>query len=153
MLLMKKILISQIDERWHKDSRYDRRSVDALGNLDEKIMQTLDNPTTQNKQAAMIALTGFTSAVESLINRGTLRRSYRTYSIFGYGCLDCCLCMVVSDFKQTLFEYKSRNGLPPTPKNFLKVLRSWQILSVVGYQYEMILDLVSVMTNSRVQLT
>ncbi len=149
---MKKRLISQIDQRWFLDARYDMRSVDALGVLDNKIVRLLDNPTTKNKQSAAKALTVFFKAVEKLIKCGYLTKAYSNYSIFGYGCWDCCMCMVLSDFEQSLLECGAHSPLRPTPPNFLRVLRSWQLLSVLGYQTDIVIDLMAVITRSRIQL-
>ncbi len=149
---MTKKLISQIDKRWHLVSRQDKHSADALAGLDFDIINVLDNPSTRNKQYAIAALAKFTQSVEKLIDRGKVLNGKRTYTIYNYGCWDCCLCMVATDFKQRLFEYGKSRGLTPTPQNFLRVLRTSQILSVIGFQFEIALDVMSIITRSRVQL-
>ena len=94
----------------------------------------------------------FSQAMETFIERGSLQKGSYSYPIKNYGCWDCCMCMVVSDFKQLLFEYGRKRGIPVTPQNFLKVVRSWQIMSVVGYQDEFVTDPMAVITKGRVQL-
>lgn len=149
---MRKRLISQIDKRWRNDARYDKRVVDALAELDDTIYDLLEKPSKGNKKTAVFAQKRFNQAMETFIARGALQKGSYSYPIKNYGCWDCCMCMVISDFQQRLFEYGRRQGLSVTPLHFLKVMRSWQILSCLGYQDEVVIDPVSVVTKGRVQL-
>lgn len=149
---MKKSLITQINQRWHQQSRYDGVAVDALQSLDEAIFNVLEKPAATNRLEAYRAQAEFNQAVQRLIQRGRLTQGRHQYPIKNYGCWDCCLCMVAADFRQQLYEYGTGKGLPPTPPHFLKVMRSWQILSVLGYLNDIVVDPMAVITRGRVQL-
>jgi len=149
---MKRILITQIDRRWRMTPRYDVRAVDALEKLDLAIMDCLDKPTAKNKKRAFIAQQKFNQAVQHLIDNGIVLRRKHNYSVEDYGCWECCLCMVAHDFKACFYRYGQHHGLIPTPPNMIAAMRSWQILSLLGYSFDLVIDPVSVVTNKQVQL-
>ncbi len=149
---MAKKLISQIDKRWSMYSRYETRATDSLADLDNELFMLLEKPTANRRKNALRALADFTQQVEKLIKRGEVLHGRGTYHINNYGCWDCCMCMVAADFNVLFYPYEKRQGLLPTPPHFLTVMRSWQMLSVVGYCDDIVTDAMTVITRGRVQL-
>lgn len=149
---MKKKLITQIDTRWRMMPRYDGRAVDTLEELDLAIVDCLDDPTDKNKIMALNAQQKFNHAVQGLIDDGVILRRKDNYSVGDYGCWDCCMCMVAHDLNARFYRNNQRDGLLPTPPNFIDAMRSWQILSFIGYTFDLVIDPITLVTNNKVQL-
>lgn len=149
---MKKKLITQIDPRWRDCVRYDGPAADALQGLDDILLAYLERPTPEGKAAALKAEGKLSRAIRAMIERGGMLRGKGSYSIYDYGCWDCCVCMVAADFSAKLFEYQKDTPLVPTPPNLIKVLHSWQIITPIAYLDEVVIDPVSVVTRGAVQL-
>tara|TARA_R110000782_G_scaffold30891_20_gene76642 strand:- start:625 stop:1371 length:747 start_codon:yes stop_codon:yes gene_type:complete len=149
---MSKKLITQIDTRWRMTPRYDDLAVDTLDELDLAIVDCLDEPTDKNKTIVLKAQHQFNHAVQRLIDEGILLRRKGNYSVEDYGCWDCCMCMVAHDLNIRLYRNNHRNGLIPTPPNFIEALRSWQIMSFIGYTFDLVIDPMTLVTKNKVQL-
>ncbi len=149
---MKKALITQIDTRWRMTPRYDVRAVDTLDELDVAIVDCLDEPTDKNKLMAITAQQQFNHAVQRLIDDGIVLSRKGNYSVEDYGCWDCCMCMVAHDLDARFYRNNQRYGLTPTPPHFIDALRSWQILSFIGYTFDLVIDSITLVTRNKVQL-
>lgn len=153
---------SQSNPRWNYLQRYDESSSDSLEELDKAILKVIDNTTRNDstKNVAYKVLFQFAKSVSDLIENGmnekcgTDDNSAHGYSIHEFGCWDCTMSMIISHFKERVYEYgKSESeSLPINPKNFIKSLRSWQLLSPIGYSFDIINDPIAIITKRKVQL-
>lgn len=149
---MTRKLISQIDVRWRMTPRYYVYAVESLDELDIAIKERLDKPSNKTKIIALKSLQRFNHAVHQLIDEGVELRRKDNYSIEDYGCWDCCMCMVAHDLNARFYQYDRRQGLQPTPTNLIEAMRSWQILSLIGYTFDLVIDPITLVTNNKVQL-
>ncbi len=149
---MKLILFNQTDPKWRSLPRYHEQSTETLEALDEAIQTNLIQASKRNKHKAMRAARHFYQAVCVFINEGFKPGRSQNYSIEKYGCWECCLCMIAHDHNIHFYEYSKRTKLSPNPKTLIATLRSWQLLSPIGYSYDLVIDPISVMTRSKLQL-
>lgn len=149
---MHKTLITQIDPKWRMTPRYDVGAVDTLEGLDFAILNCLKEPTDKKKSKAFFAQQQFNHSIQRLIEDGGVLRRNDNYSVEDYGCWDCCLCMVAHDLNARFYRYGKGRSLAPTPPNLIEALRSWQVLSLIGYSFDLVTDPMSLVTHNKVQL-
>lgn len=149
---MKRMLFTQTHPHWRNLPRYHEQSAEQLEALDEAIQACIKYPNKKNKDIAKDAACQFIQAVEVLIDEGFKPGRRQNYSVELYGCWDCCMAMIMSDHNIFLYEYGQRRRLLPNPANLITTLSSWQIMSPIGYAYDLIIDPIVVITRSRLQL-
>jgi len=150
---MKSRFFSQKDPRWANLPRYHAKSADALQELDEHVFSgVLVKAGKVDYPLIWEAYCRFTAGLAELLDQGPGEGSTEGYTLYDYGCWDCVICMIVDQLEEQFYEYESYTGLDPVPPNFIHALRSWQVLSVMGYAYDIVIDPVSVVTQSRVQM-
>ena len=157
---MKKIFFSQVDPRWNYLHRYHKSSADDLQILDEKIIGCLNNPKNMRKKnQAWNAFGQFTKGVADLIESGMKDNKGDTsgYSIHDYGCWDCTIAMIIGHFEKKIYCYDTDKSsgysiCKVTPETLVKSLRSWQILSPIGFYFDIFNDPMSIITNRKIQL-
>ena len=126
--------------------------------MDKAILKVIDKNTRDNetKNVAYKALLSFTNNISDLIENGMNEREEYTdgYSVHDYGCWDCTMSMIISHFNGRVYEYgkPESDSIPIHPKNFIKSLRSWQLLSPIGYSFDIMNDPIAVITKRKVQL-
>lgn len=144
---------SQRDKKWKFIKRYHRSAADSLQELDESIRQCLNKNSDSNKKQAWEAFGRFTQGVSDLIENGIdNKKGTSGYSVFDYGCWDCAISMVIANFDAKVYMYDKRNGKITDPQSFIEALKSWQILSPIGFYYDIFTDPVSIITKGEVQL-
>lgn len=145
---------SQKSDEWKSVSRYHQPSADSLGELDSAIqdcIKDINNP--EFKATARKALQKFNSSAADLIDNGmNAKGDCSGYSIFNYGCWDCTIAMLISDFGGKIYASESSLGTTPNPRNLVECLRSWQILSPTAYSHDIVNDPVSIITKSKIQM-
>lgn len=150
---MKPRFFSQKDPRWTYLARYHAKSADALQELDEHIFAgVLEKSGNVDYQLIWEAYGRFTAGLIELLGQGMSETSRNGYTIYDYGCWDCTISMIVDQLDGYFYEYGSHKGLDPTPITFIHSLRSWQVLSVIGFSYDIVVDPVSVVTQSQIQM-
>ena len=151
---MIKKFYSQIDPKWKYERRYHQESADSLQELDELILDYLQGTRDQpQKKKIQQALARFRSGIQSLI-KDKLDKPIKTlgYSIYNYGCWECTIAMIIAQFEEMIYPEEEGVELEPTPTNLIYALRSWQILSLIGFSFDMVVDPVSVVTKANVQM-
>lgn len=147
------ICFSQRDEKWKFIKRYHQSASDSLQGLDESIRQCLKKKSDSNQKEAWEAFGHFTQAISDLIENGlNNEKGTSGYSVFDYGCWDCAIAMVIANFNAKVYIYDKRNGKDTNPATFIDALRSWQILSPIGFYYDIFIDPISIITKGKVQL-
>lgn len=143
---------SQIDRKWRNIPRYHQKSADALERLDRVLYELSTRYAEGLEEQARRALSRFKKEVNNLIDEGLRRGRNKNYSIELYGCWDCCICMIASDYQISFYTDIPQKRLEPTPENLLIALRSWRILSPIGYSHDIFTDPLAVITKARLQL-
>jgi hypothetical protein len=145
---------SQKSNEWKSVSRYHQPSADSLGELDEAIqdcIRDINNP--ELKATARKALQDFSSSIDDLIDNGmNAKGDCSGYSILDYGCWDCTIAMLISDFGEKIYASESSSGTEPNPRNLVECLRSWQVLSPIAYSHDIVNDPISIITKSKIQM-
>ncbi len=151
---MKRIQFTQTDLRWRSIPCHHEQSTETLEKLDEAIQTCLKQSSKRNRHRAEQAAHQFYQAVCVFINEGFRPGRRQKYSIEKYGCWICCLCMIAHDHNIHFYEYgkRKRKRLPPNPGSLIATLRSWQLLSPIGYTYDLIIDPITVVTRGALQL-
>ncbi len=144
---------SQKDPRWAHLTRYHAKTADALQDIDEHIFDgILKQPGKVDYPLVWEAYGRFTAGIVDLLKQGLKETRRDGYTLFNYGCWDCSISMIVDQLDGCFYAYRSDIGLDPIPPNFIHALRSWQVLSVIGFNYDIVIDPVSLVTKSRVQM-
>lgn len=150
---MKSRFFSQKDPRWANLPRYHAKSSDALQELDEHVFsEVLVKAGKVDYPLIWEAYGRFTAGLVELLDEGMGEANEEGYTLYDYGCWDCVICMIVDQLDEHFYEYGSYTRLDPVPPNFIHSLRSWQVLSVMGFSYDIVIDPVSLVTHSRVQM-
>ena len=145
----------QEEKEWRHLRRYHDQSADTLQELDQLILDSMNKPNNESiKIKAWEAFGKFTRGLADLIENGLSKNVDYTsgYAIYNYGCWDCTMAMIISQFKKKVYQADKRKGQSANPKSFIESLRSWQILSPIGFAFDIVNDPVSIITKKEIQM-
>ncbi len=147
---MKKVFI-QTDNKWKNVSRYHASASDSLSELDQMLTDRISGKEMPDGNVVLSEYVKFGQAIVDIIENG-LPNSTENYPLSDYGCWDCSVAMILNHFDVKIFDYNNKKKLNTDPVGVIQALRSWQILSPIGYSYDLFNDPVSIISRGKMQL-
>lgn len=141
----------QIDPKWKDLLRHAGGIADALSELDRSVADFYWKRGAANEGLVWSSFASLSEELHRFMNDEPPIR-HADFIEHDYGCWDMCIATIARRLGASFYCHDRRSPLSPDPKNLLRAMQSWQIVSLTGYADNLYTDPVSVITRGELQL-